>query len=104
MILACAALFVALSWLWPDGACSRRRRRSWVGVWAGVLAASLRAGRRLAVVSATAHLSSRDRRWSGLWALGAVALVFVLVRTPCGRVPCPRHWRGTRALGDDGPM
>ena len=63
------------------------------GVWAGVLAAScaLRYGDWRSM-SATAHLSSRDRTMvRGLWAVGAVALVFVLVQdAQAGVVPCPR--------------
>jgi len=94
MILACAALFVALSWLSPDGACepTQAALMGW-GVWAGVLAAScaLRYGDWRSW-SATAHLSSRDRAMvRSLWALGAVALVFVLVQDAhAGEVPCPR--------------
>jgi hypothetical protein len=94
MVLACAALFVALSWLSPDNGCqpTQAALMGW-GAWAGVLAASyaLRYGGRQSL-SATAHLSARDRAMvRSLWAVGAVALVFVLVQdAQAGVVPCPR--------------
>jgi len=94
IVLACAAVFVALSWLVPDRACAPTQAAlSGWGAWAAVLAATcaLRYGEWRAL-SATAHLSSRDRATvRSLWAVGAVALVFVLVQdAQAGAVPCPR--------------
>ena len=94
IVLACAALFVALSWLGPDRVCEPTQAAvtGW-GAWAAILAASctLRYGGWRSV-SATAHLNSRDRAMvRSLWAVGAVALVFVLVQdAQAGAVPCPR--------------
>lgn len=94
IVLVSAALFVALSWLGPDGPCepTQASLAGW-GAWAAILAAScaVRHGDWRSM-SATAHLSSGERAIvRTLWAVGAVALVFVLVRdAQAGVVPCPR--------------
>ena len=94
IVLASAAVFVVLSWLGPDRVCepTQAALSGW-GAWAAVLAAACALRYRdWRTLSATAHLSSRDRAMvRGLWAVGAVALVFVLVQdAQAGTVPCPR--------------
>lgn len=94
IVLACAAVFVALSWLGPARACepTQAALSGW-GAWAAVLAAAcaLRYGDWRSL-SATAHLSARDRAMvRSLWTIGVVALVFVLAQdAQAGSVPCPR--------------